>query len=232
MKELKEILQLFILIILLGLTIWAIFFRKPEKIIEYRYTTITEYSPNPYVLPKPLPLPTPPSTVVFYEIDSLAIDSLKILLQDQEVIISGLKDSIRLSEAYLKQFPYNPKLLSLAFKKDSFRMDLLEITGQLGNWTFPIDLNYHEYHWNARSGFTRKNIKPTLLPPTLKEPFANYFVGGGFDTWHKMPYLSARAEKEFSSIRLYVDTRIGLLELDRSNFNVGLEYHINGKINP
>jgi len=232
MKEIKEILQLLILATILSLVVWLIFFKKPQKVVEYKYRTITTRIPYPYSVPEPYPVPTPPSKVIVYEIDSIALDSLKILLQGQELIIAGLRDSIRINEAFLKQFPRNPKLLSLEVKKDSIKMDLLEISGYPGDWYLPVDFNHYSYRWNLSSGFTRKNVKPTILPPTLKEPFANYFVGGGVDLWHRMPYISARAEKQFSSTRLYIGTQIGLLELDRSNLHVGVEYQLNGKNKP
>jgi len=232
MKKVKELLELIIVTLILGLVVWYVFIKKPVPTIEYVYTTDTIYLRHSYKVPEPYPVFTPPIRITNYVIDSSAIENYKILLQNQDIIIAGLEDSIRIHESYLKQFPTNPKLLSLDIKKDTFRMDLLEITGYPGDWLFPIDLNYFSYRWDVLNGFTRKKVKPTLLPPTSGTPFANYYVGGGVDLWHMMPQITGRAEKQLASIRLYLDMRVGLLDINSSNLTIGAEYQIHGKKHP
>jgi len=232
MKKFIEYLEIILLIILVGIVIWFILFKKepvPEPRVEYVYVTDTIKVPVPYEVEKPFPVPTPPIQVVEYIVDSAALDSLTILLQNQSLILAGLRDSIKINEAYIKQYPTSPKLLALEAKRDSFSMDILNINGLVWEYIFPWDLNYYSYRWNPEVGFTRIDVPPGALPPTEKEPFANYFVGGAVDIWHTMPQLSFRAEKSMSSFRLYVDTRVGLLDLDRSSLSVGIEYQINGK---
>lgn len=229
MKKIKSFLEIILLTIIVGIVVWYVFFNKPIPEVVYEYTTDTIYDSIPYSVPEPYAVYTPPITLTEYMIDSALLDSMELLLQDQYIIIAHLQDSIKVHANYLKLYPLNPKVLGIDMKKDTFEIGLLEIAGITRSYRWPIDLNFYSYRWNLEDGFTRERLKPTLLSPTLKEPFANYFVGGNVDIFHRTPMITARAEKQLSSVRLYISTQLGLLDLNSSNFQVGVEYHINGK---
>ena len=229
MKQVNTFLKLLILLGVIGLVVYLVFFRKPVPTVEYKYITDTIVDSIPYEVLVPYKVETPPITIIEYAIDSVAIKEYRLIVRTQNLIIAGLTDSIQVNEAFLKQFPSNPKILGLDLKRDTLKIGLLEIAGVSKGYTWPIDLNYYSYRWNLEDGFTRERLKPTVTPLTLKEPFANYFVGGGVDMWHLMPQVSFRAEKQLSSVRLYIDTRLGLLDIDNSNLSIGIEYQINGK---
>lgn len=229
MKQVNTFLKLFLVLVLVGLVVWLVFFRKPVVTIEYKYITDTIIDSVPYAVPEPYEVYTPPITLIEYVVDSSEIERLRLLLHGQYIIVASLQDSIEIHENFLKSHPSNPKLLGLDLSRDTLQFGLLEISGIPKGYIWPIDLNYYSYRWNLSQGFTREEIKPTVLPPTLKEPFANYYVGGAVDIWNLMPQVSFRAEKELASVRLYIDTRIGLLDVNTSNLSLGIEYHINGK---
>lgn len=230
MRVIKEFLELFIVSAILAIVVWFVFLKKPVKTIEYIYDTDTVYVPEPYEVPKPYSVATPPITITKFLIDSSIIERYELAIRDKDLIIKGLEDSLVINNLYLTQYPSNPKILSMGLKRDTIKLGFLEIAGNIEEYKTPIDLNRYSYRWNLLDGFTRRKVAPTLSPPTLEEPFANYFVGGGVDLWHMMPQVSFRAEKQVASIRLYIDTRVGLFDIDRSNLSVGIEYQINGKI--
>jgi len=219
----KKITIIILILLIIGLIIWDTFFRIiPTPVpITYNYVTDTIRDSIPYKVPEPYPVPTPPVIITYYETDSSTIKDLQILLSKKEVIIAGLQDSVKIHQNYLKQYPTNPKLLSMDLKRDSLRFGLLSISGQVEERNWPIDLNQFNYRWNIESDLSRHS---TTLPPIERKPFAEYFVGGGYDILYSSPYLSGRIEKNWTRIRLYGDTHIGLLKKESSEIKIGAEY--------
>ena len=216
----------------MGLIVWDLFIRKhplPEPEISYQYVTDTVWDSIPYAVLEPYPVYTPPRIVTFYEVDSTALDSLVILLHNQDLLIASLLgrwDTI--SQAYIKQYPSNPKLLAIDLKRDTMSMWLLNITGIPQEDKWPIDLARFDYRWNYAAGLSRHS---TSSPPIKEQqPFANYFVGGGVDLLYLSPYISGRIEKDWARIRLYGNIDAGLLKKESSGIKLGVDYKLNGKI--
>jgi len=223
----KIFLNISLILGLLGIIGYLIFFNKPKPIIEieYDYITDTIYADTTYLPSEPYPIPTPPKIVTIYEIDSLALDLLKLkLVQDSlhyNIIIQGLETVIAIHENYIKQFPQNPKLIGLELQRDTLSLGLLNISGNIIKYEYPIFLNRFRYQWTL-SGLSHE----THLPPTLKSYFADYFVGGGVDVLWKSPYFSFRVEKEWTRIRLYGSTQIGLLKREANQLKIGIDYNL------
>lgn len=225
----KNVLIFVLLIIITGLVIWYLDYINssvPNSQVSYNYVTDTVYIDTTYTIPVSEGLITKPITLIKYRIDSIALDSLNLIINQQNIIIAGLKDSIAISSYYLKQFPRNPKLLSFSLIKDTLRIGLLPISGQIEERVWPIDLNSWGYIWDFNSDLTRH---PTESSTTLDKPFAEYFVGGGVDILWLSPYLSGRIEKDFRRVRLYGDAHIGLLKKETHGLKIGLEYRLNGE---
>jgi len=221
------LLSLFILIIA-GLIIWDLYIRdKPiqEPSIDYQYITDTIWDSIPYPVPEPYPVYTPPRTVTVYIADTNAIRDLKLQLVEKDLIITSLIDTIRVHEGYLKQYPSNPKLLAIDLKQDTMSMGLLNITGIPQEDKWPIDLARFDYRWNHAVGLSRS---PTLTPPVKERSPIEYFAGGGVDFLYLSPYISGRAEKDWTRIRLYGDVQVGLLNNNASGIKVGVDYKFNG----
>jgi len=224
----KTTLTIIFLSLIIGLLIIIPLFRNesiPNPEISYEYTTDTVYINQIFKDEVPDGVNTDPITIIRYKTDSLALDSLNILIDHQNLIITGLKDSITIHHYYLKQFPSNPKLLSIILNRDTLTMGLLPISGQIEERDWPIDLHQWSYAWNIDSELSRH---PTPLPPTQDKPFAEYFVGGGVDIVWLSPYISGRIEKNWSRFRLYGDAHIGLLKMETHGVYIGLDYKING----
>lgn len=224
----KTLIIVLLSLILIGLVIWDRFFReRPSPIvINYDYITDTIIDSIPYQVPIPYPVPTPPSTIVIHISDSLAIDSLSLIIKGKEILIARLRDTLAIQQNFLKQYPNNPKLLSMNLTRDSLVFGLLPITAQIEEYHWPIDLNRFNYSWSLPLGLHRQS---TSLPPTEKKPFAKYFVGGGVNFVSSSLYLSGKMEKDWSRIRLYGETQIGLLKKETSAIRIGVDYRIYGK---
>lgn len=225
----KNILIGVLLLIIGGLVTWFIFFKKkpiPEPQISYIYLSDTIYVDRVFNVPIHPGTVTPPITIIKYRTDSMALDSLNLIIGQQNITITSLKDSITINNYYLKQFPYNPKLISFILRRDTMKAGLLSISGVVEERAWPIDLNNWEYAWDFNSDLTRH---PTSSPPTQDMPLANFYVGGGVDLIDLSPYLSGRVERDFRRIRLYGDARIGLLKKETHGIYIGLDYKLNGK---
>ena len=224
----KNTLLTTLFIIIIGLIVWDIFFRKhpvPEPIIDYQYITDTIWDSIPYNVPEPYPVYTQPRTVTLYLADTNMLNQYKLQLAEKNLIIAGLIDTIRIHEGYLKQYPSNPKLLAIDLQKDSMSVGLLNITGIPQEDKWPIDLARFNYRWTNDRGLSRSS---TLTPPTKERSPFEYFVGGGVDLLYLSPYVSGRIEKDWTRIRLYGNIDVGLLKSESSGIKLGVDYKFNG----
>ena len=227
----KNTLTYLLITVIIGLIVWDIFFRKvtvPKPTISYQYITDTIWDSIPYVVREPYPVATPPSFVTIFVTDTMALKEYELRLVEQDIIISSLRDTIQIREAYLKQYPYNPKLLGIDLQKDTISIGLLNITGIPQEDKWPIDLARFDYRWIYQEGLGRVGTHPP--PAQEKQPFANYLVGGGVDLLYLSPYVSGKIEKEWARIRLYGNIDVGLLSNNTSAIKLGVDYKLNGKI--
>lgn len=223
----KDILYLTIIGSILILLIYILFGNtNPIPTIEYIYKTDTVYVDKPYEVPIPYEVPTPPKVIKIYRIDSTSIDSLSMIIKDKDLLIFKLKDSILVSEFYLKQFPKNPKLLSLGLTKDSLDISLLNINGSINTFNWPINLTYFDYMWDYKNNLTRSVHKVSNYGPNF-----NYYIGAGWDITRTSPFITNQIEITNRKIKLFTSTDIGLLDIKSSNFKFGIGYSLYGKNN-
>ena len=191
---------------------------------EKEYITDTIKVPDPYPVPKPYPVPSKPKEVKVYEKDTAAIDSLKVLLSEKDILINGLKYQIIISQDYLKQFPENPKLLELDLQWDSLSIGLLNIKGIPTKETFPLYLDRYKYKWTL-SGLSKTDH---LMPQIKPSPYYLYSIGSGIDLWQRNIYLSGKVSYVKNRFTFYSDLRYGLLEPKKTTLNFGVEYNFKG----
>jgi len=215
-------LNIVIILVLIGIIAYLWFFKKPEVIThtETVYKTDTLYIDKPYPIPVPYPVEVPPHVVTLYEKDTIAINNLKLLLSEKDIIIQGLNSQILISQDFIKQYPSNPKLLELNLSPDSLSLSLLGLDGIPLSKRYPLFLSRHKYKWTIE-GLTKSNISS----PPIKTP-VRYFVGGGANFLYPSPYVDFMVEKEWTRMRLYGDIKVGLLKREASSIDIGLRYNI------
>ena len=216
----KKYLIYTLFLILVSLTIYLAFFKKPDIVYVTvpTYKTDTLYVYDYIYIPKPYPIPTPPSTVEIYLPDTIAIDSLKLELSKQNIILQGLYSQIEISQNFLKQFPYNPKLLGLELSFDSLSLSILKTNGIPESQTFPIFLSGFKYRW-TNEGLSSIPIDPRPINLPLQS-----YLGLGVDLLHLSPYVNVGVEKDYTRIKLYGDIRVGLLKTEYSGIDLGIKY--------
>jgi hypothetical protein len=218
-------IQNFVIVTLIALIGYLYFFRKPG--IKYIPSTHTEYITDTFRLRIPYPIPIPyhstinPVTVKIYLKDSLAIDSLELLLKEKDILIQGLHSQIIISQDFLKQYPRNPKLIELNLKSDSLSLSMLGIDGIPMGYSYPIYLSDYKYKWTLNNlSYTKTNDNNTIKNPL------QFWIGSGFNFIYPTPYLNFAIEKNWARIRIYGETNIGLLKKEGNSLNMGLKYNL------
>lgn len=225
-----------ILKILLSLTLVGVVFvigyrmqPEPDHILDpnIQWKTDTIKVPEPYTVPVPYDVEVPPRIVKIYEVDSTAIDSLKLLMFQDSIIISGLKNQVAIHQNYLKQFPYNPKLINFDLVFDTLSLTLLDIDGITSAISYPIFIEFYKYNWSAGELTREDNIRQI---PQQKN-YLNYKFGLGYDLLYVTPYLQGEISKDISKFELYGRIGVGLLNIESSEIKLGANYNLdrNGK---
>ena len=218
--------QAIIIFLLVCVIAYLLIFYKgkplPYPITKYVYDTT--FIDKPYPVPKPYPYEVLVQGVTIYEPDTIALDSMKILLNKKEVMIWRLDKQIHISQNYLKQFPSNPKLLELNLSLDTLSLSLLKTDGIPSKSEYGLNLSGFKYKWtNDGLSVTRVNS------PSVKKKYIalNYFAEGGVNFLYFSPYIGFNIETDISRIRLYAGIEAGLLNKNASSINLGLKYRIN-----
>lgn len=207
MKVINIILFIILLIGILFLSyqIWIKDKGKPDPKDIYKYKTDTLYENKPYPYPDPYLIITKPRYFTFYQVDSTAIDSLELELRDKEIIISGLEEEIRIHENFLKQYPYNPKLVELNLNKDTLSLSLLNIQGLIFKQDYPLYLDQYKYKW-SHPDFSREKIKTKPKDPSFT---LSSYVFVGYSLYPNSPIISNSWELSRGKIRL--SSNVGIL---------------------
>lgn len=199
MKTLK--ISLILLLLLTSLIFIGLWMkeRRSEIQVKHHYGYITEeiQVKKPYPYPQPYLVNTPPEIIYEYETDTSVLDSLKLLLQDKEIIISGLEKEIKIHQNFLKQYPYNPKLIEFTLDNNLLSLSLLGIRGSIYKEEYPLYLDHYRYKWVYPS-LTREPIR---VGDNNKWVFSSY-VHVGYSFIPSSPSISLSAELSRNRFRL------------------------------
>lgn len=194
-----------------------------EPQIEYK--TIRVEVPNPYPVPKPYPVDSPPKIIKKFITDSSLLDSLKLVIENQNIVITGLSDSLSIHQNYLKQFPSNPKLIELLLSKDSLSLALLNIQGQIYQNTYPIFLNHYRYKY-TNSGLTSIKIKPIVEEDLPESHWLTIYSGMYYCILQNNFYPYIRMEKDIKNFKLNTNINLNLNDYTNSQLLIGIGYKL------
>ena len=220
----KTLNRILLLIILVGV-FYVIFFHRtePTHILDpnIQWKTDTIKVPEPYAVPEPYGIKVPPRIVKIYEVDSSALDSLKLIIKNDSITIAGLHNQINIHSNYLKLFPTNPKLIALDLSFDTLSLSLLNISGIITSYDYPIFIEFFKYHWSEGQLTKEDNIRVIPQNPN----FLNYKAGLGYDLLFLTPYIQGEISKDISKFDIYGRIGFGLLNNKASEIRVGVNYN-------
>ena len=159
----------------------------------YNYKTDTEYVDKPFYIDKPYPVKTPPREVVIntpappperFEVEVVP-DSLILLINDLRV---------QLNNAFLYQYPNNPKLVQLDLSQDTMSLSILQVDGTVHTNDYPLFLQQFKYRW-AEGSMTHTPVKLKQSKPKLD--YRGLYAYGGYDVLRKLPQVGMIYELNF-----------------------------------
>lgn len=221
--------------ILIGLLILAILFsftwgfNMAKKRIPYPeviHKTDTVYIHEPYV-PDILPKDTiKPNTLTIWKVDSSQLNEYKLrIIQDSirySIMIQGLRDSIMISEVFLKTYPRNPKLLGLQLYRDSMNLITMSIEGVTSTEKYNLFLQDYNYIWNNQGlGYTKTKYRDKRV-----KPFSHY-LGVQYDFLDKEFLPTYQIRFNFKKLELNLSASQELMFNENPQLRIGINYKLN-----
>lgn len=224
MKTKIQLIQLIATVILLSLFLYRLF-SSPSVVTLPGHNTIKTDTVTKYQIMKPLkPLKADitPSKIIEYriikqkDIDELA--KLKLKIQNDSIYISSLEKTVSIHQNYLKLFPESPKLIDFEVNYNKIAFSFLDLNGNLVTSKYPVNLLHYKYRW-VNSGLTANKIR---------NPIRNFniYSGMGYEVLSNSPFAGFKIEQNFTRSRIFIDSDLILLDIDRSTIKIGIEYKL------
>lgn len=203
-----------------------LFFPNPGKPYPVEVTvTDTIYLDKPYPVPKIIRDTVIPETRVIYKVDSSQLSEYRLkILEDSmryTILVRGLRDSIKISESFLRQYPYNPKLLGLSLFRDSLLLTTMNTNGI--SQTDKYSLFLHDYNYTWASG--KFGYEKTFYPKE-KKAFSHY-VGLSYDFLNRAITPCYELRITLSRFELNLQAYQELLLNDNFSLSIGVRYKLN-----
>ncbi len=171
-----------------------------KEILKYNYQTDTIFISSPFTLSKEIKTITPPKIITKYIRDTLTV-YVEIIPDYILVKIKGLKDSLKISQQFLAQYPINSKLIEFNLNKDLFNITLLDTGANILTKEYPINLNHYKYEWYDNELHHKKiNFKES----NKKMDFKSLYLEGGYDFITLSPIMSLSYQLKFKRLKLSI----------------------------
>lgn len=222
MKKDKSKYTILVLSLLNLVFIGYIVLKKPQVVstTDTIIKTDTIIVNRPYKVPTPYKVEVPAQKVTIYEKisvkDQKALDSMKLIMQADSILIQGLKSELAIHVNYLKRFPQNPKLINLDLNRTNLSLSLLNTDGNIAVSNYPIELNRFRYRWSD-------NILTSKSDIFKQKSKMEYYFGGGLSTWYFSPFFTMKAEKGGEKSRIYLQAYLPIFNRRTANVNIGYE---------
>lgn len=188
---------------------------------EIIHTTDTIYVEKPY---KPILIrdTLPPRTIEIWQVDSSQLSEYKLrVIEDSlkySLIIEGLRDSIRISEVYLKTYPRYPKLLGLDLYRDSLSLTTLSIEGTTKTDKYGLFLQDYNYFWSIDGlGYEKTKYKK-------KANRLSQYIGIQYDILGNMFLPSYQMRLNLNRIELSILASQELYFNNKPELRLGINY--------
>ena len=189
---------------------------KPEKVTD------TLYMDKPYPVTQLKRDTLKPDVVIFWEIDSTQLKEYEMRIHDDSIIILGLRDSIRISKAYLETFPKYPKLLGLDLFRDSLNLTTISINGLTKTEKYELQLQDYNYYWTIDGfGYKKASYKKERV-----NPFSHY-LGLHYDFLRKKPLPTYQIRLNLGKIECNFSASQELYFTEKPEIRIGLNYKLN-----
>lgn len=154
-------------------------------------------APKHYVKPKiVIQWKTPEKEFITIECDN---DSLLKLVDSLGIELASVNKS------FLTQFPNSSKLIGGTFELDTFKLDLLDISGNITTQIFPVNYNRFKYTYtNNKLGADK--VKDT--GKNKRKLHHSLYVNAGYDIINNMPIISSDYYIRYKKLQLDIEPRL------------------------
>lgn len=190
-----EILRLILITLVVVGVMWYFQRKTDDKLADYfkdnNFKTDTLVIKEEYRLPQTrVEYTLQPYTVYQYQpFDTTLIKNILIQYADSLIRImdNNTGEVTEINPDFLKLYPKNPKLIYGSFNRDSIRLDLLNLSGEIFTQVYPTDFNRYSYvYQNGKMGL---NFYPEL-PHFQKKFQSSLYTGVGYDLFAQSPLIS------------------------------------------
>lgn len=189
------------------------------------HKTDTIYMDKPYPVTKIERDTLIPETCTIYMVDSSQLSEYRLKIIDDSlkysILVQGLRDSIRISESFLRQYPYNPKLLGIDLFRDSLLLTIMNTDGISHTDKYSLFLQDYNYTWaSGKFGYTKTSY------PKKRKVFSHY-LGINYDFLNKAITPCYEVRFTLSRFELNLQAYQELLLNDNFSLSVGMRYRLN-----
>lgn len=165
---------------------------------------------------------TPTKTVIYYQTPNPKNISIEKIPDSLLVYIDSLKNKIAISDAYIKNFPKNDKLITMGLEKNNLNITTLDIEGKTKTQEYPLYLDKFGYQWydNSLHHYEVKQRKD------LKNVFNQFYIYGGYNVISKTPNLGAEYFILLKRFKLGANANVTFEKQSMTNFGFTLGYRV------
>lgn len=165
---------------------------------------------------------TPPKTITYYQTSNPKNITIEKIPDSILVYIDSLKNKIAISDAYIKNFPKNDKLVTMGLLKDNLNITTLDIDGKTKTQEYPLYLDKFGYQWYDNE-LHHYEIKPKK---EFKNVFNQFYINGGYDFLLKSPTIGAEYFILLNKFKIGANAQVILNKETKANAGVTLGYRI------
>ena len=168
-----------------------------------------------------------PIVITNYIIDSISQINYHIKLENDKLklINENLKDSLEINKRFLTISPKSSKLLLSTVAIDTLSYMLLDITGQVTNKKYPINLNQFSYKFTNDSLFATK-LNKTNENINSKKKSLGLNIQTGYEILYSKPFIGVEIEKTLWKINFSSELNINIHKTPTMFFGIKAKYRI------
>lgn len=165
---------------------------------------------------------TPPKTITVWK----TLNPENILIEKVPdsilVIIDSLNQMLAISDAYIKNFPKNDKLVNFGLKLDSLNITTINIEGETKTKDYPLYLDRFGYQWYDNE-LHHYDVKQK---GKLKNKFNQFYINGGYDFLYQKPTIGLEYFMILGKFKLGANSNLILQPETKINLGLNLGYRL------
>lgn len=227
MNRLSQILFVISLFLLgIGIYTYQKGIKKEESLANDQYFQKKDFKPDtirlkvPYAVPKPYGIYVPPKIVYLHDI--LLTPGITIKCDSLISVIDSLHGMItKINPTFLKFKSEREKLIAGYFSKDTLKLDLLKVDGNLVSTLYMVDYNRYRYL------ITEGSLSTIAIPYHEKtKVHSNLYLTAGYQALQKYAITSLDYRLQVSRVIFEAEAKSSIQEIPHFELNAKIGYQL------